>query len=80
MVLAISLLMLVGLAAGAWQWRVAADRLDWARTVASAEAQRLYDHGDYGEAYLPGAPRAGRRRLTIRSLQRLWIDCPSSSG
>jgi formylglycine-generating enzyme required for sulfatase activity/dienelactone hydrolase len=72
-VLAISLLMLVGLAAGAWQWRVAADRLDWARTVASAEARRLYDHGEYGEAYF-----LARRALAVSpddpSLQRLWID------
>ena len=65
--------MVAALAAGAWQWRLAAARLEWARTIASAEARRLYDHGEYGEAYF-----LARRALAVApddpSLQRLWIE------
>ena len=68
-----ALLMLAAIAAGVWQWRLAAARLDWARTVASVEARRLYDHGEYGEAYF-----LARRALAVAPddppLQRLWNE------
>jgi hypothetical protein len=58
---------------GAWRWRVATSRAQWARTVAAPEIQRLLNRGDYGEAYL-----LARDALNVLPddphLQQLWDD------
>ncbi len=70
----VALLLMLAVAAGAaWHWRLRGDRIHWARTIVPPEAQRLFDHGDYGEAYF-----LTRRALAIApedpALQRLWED------
>ena len=47
-----ALVMLVAIAAAAWQWRSGTSRVHWARTIAAPEAQRLSNHGDFVEAFL----------------------------
>jgi serine/threonine-protein kinase len=65
-------LSLVAAAAGAWQWRLAAARLDWARTIAPAEARRLYDHGSMARRISwRGRALAVARRP---ALQQPWIE------
>jgi formylglycine-generating enzyme required for sulfatase activity/dienelactone hydrolase len=73
---AVSVALLVALAAtvaGAWYWRLTADRAHWARTIAPPEAQRLFEHGDYAEAFF-----LARQALALApddaALQRLWRD------
>ena len=69
----IGLLTVAAIAAGAWQWRHAASRLHWARTVAAAEARRHFDHGDYADAYF-----VARRAVAVAPddplLQQLWVE------
>ena len=67
------LLVILGMVAGTWRWRVATSRARWARTVAAPEIQRLSNHGDYGEAFL-----LARQALDVlpedRHLYQLWLD------
>ncbi|MEO5819882.1 MAG: protein kinase [Vicinamibacteraceae bacterium] len=67
------LLALAAAAAGIWQWRLSADRAHWARVVVPPQAQRLFEHGDYAEAFF-----LTRRALAAApddpALQRLWDD------
>jgi formylglycine-generating enzyme required for sulfatase activity/dienelactone hydrolase len=69
----IGLLTVAAIAAGAWQWRLAAGRLQWARSVAAVEARRHFDHGEYAEAYFL-ARRAVAAAPDDRALQQLWIE------
>jgi dienelactone hydrolase len=67
------LLVVAAAAAGIWQWRLAADRARWARVTVPPQAQRLFEHGDYAEAF-------ALTRLALAAapddpvLQRLWDD------
>jgi hypothetical protein len=74
----IGLLTLAAVAAGAWQWRLAASRLHWARTEAPAEARRHFDHGEYADAYF-----VARRAVAVapddRLLQELWVEMSASA-
>jgi eukaryotic-like serine/threonine-protein kinase len=69
-VMATVLLMILAAVFGAWRWRAVTSRADWARTVAAPEIERLFNHGDYGEAFLlarqaldvlPDDPHLGQR-------------------
>ena len=66
-------LVVLAIAAGTWRWRVATSNVIWARTVAAPEIQRLFDHGDYAEAFL-----LARQALDVvpddPHLKQLWID------
>ena len=72
-VMATVLLLVLSTAAGGWRWRVVASRVRWAHTIAAPEVQRLFNHGDYGEAFL-----LARQALDIvpddPHLRQLWLD------
>jgi hypothetical protein len=55
----------------AWRWRVDASRAYWARTVASPQIERLFNHGDYAEAFLL-ARQALDALPDDPHLQQLW--------
>ena len=58
---------------GAWRWRVATSRAQWARTVAAPQIERLLNHGDYAAAFL-----LARQALDVLPddphLRQLWSD------
>ena len=45
------MVLLVAAAAAAWWWRSTAERVRWARSVATPEVLRLVDRDEYDEAY-----------------------------
>jgi serine/threonine protein kinase len=58
---------------GAWRWRVATSRAQWARTVAAPQIEQLLNHGDYAAAFL-----LARQALDVLPddphLRQLWGD------
>jgi len=60
-------------AVGVWRWRAEASRAHWARTVAAPEVERLFNHGDYAEAFLL-ARQALDALPDDPHLQQLWRD------
>jgi eukaryotic-like serine/threonine-protein kinase len=58
---------------GGWRWRVSTARAQWARTVAAPEIERLFNHGDYSEAFLL-ARQALDALPDDPHLQQLWRD------
>ena len=58
---------------GAWRWRVATSRAQWARTVAAPQIEKLLNHGDYAAAFL-----LARQALDVLPddphLRQLWSD------
>ena len=67
------LLTILALTATGWRWQVVTSRARWARTVAAPEIQRLFNHGDYAEAFL-----LSRQALDVLpddpQLKQLWLD------
>ena len=72
-VMGTALLVILAIAAGGWRWRVVTSRVRWAHTIAAPEVQRLFYHGDYGEAFLL-ARQALAADPDDPHLQQLWVD------
>jgi dienelactone hydrolase len=72
-VMAAVLLVVSVSAAGAWRVYARASRVRWAHTVAGPEIQRLFNHGDYTEAFL-----LARQALDVvpddPHLRQLWAN------
>ncbi len=71
--IAAAIIVLAACGLGVWQWRQVNARHQWARTVAVPDAQRLFDHGNYAEAFL-----LAREALAILpddpQTQQLWLS------
>jgi eukaryotic-like serine/threonine-protein kinase len=67
------LLGILTIAVAGWRWRAVTSRVQWARTIAAPEIQRLLHRGDTGEAFL-----LARQALDLAPedpyLKQLWLD------
>ena len=67
------LLVILAMAAGGWRWQVVASRDRWASRVAAPEARRLFNHGDFAEAFVLAREALGQLP-DDPELRQLWLD------
>jgi eukaryotic-like serine/threonine-protein kinase len=72
-VMVVMLAIILAVIGAGWQWRVAAARARWARTVAAPDIQRLSNRGDFAEAFLL-AHQALDAVPDDPQLRQLWLD------